>query len=119
MNNLIKKQLEQCRVADLSRYDESTNTYFIPKFVETKVEVDKCYLIELDNVNMSSDSTISINFNSGRIPPSKYLKVDVVKVMNDLISVNAIGYDMANKQDTNDVWSGWLSFSHLKILEEL
>ena len=31
MNNSIKTQLQQVREADLSNYNEATNSYFIPK----------------------------------------------------------------------------------------
>lgn len=119
MNKIILDQLSKCQVANISNYNKDTNTYHIPKHVDKTLEQDKYYLIELDDVSMSEDSFITINCNGGNIPPSKYLKVDVIKIVNDLVNVNGIGFNMDTKQDTQDVWSGWLSLSHLKIIEEL
>jgi hypothetical protein len=49
MNKLIEKQLEQCAYADLSHYDEATNSYFIPKQHKKYFEVGKTYLLKLDH----------------------------------------------------------------------
>lgn len=47
MNKIIKEQLDKVTRADLSNFNEETNTYFIPKKNEIKVENNKAYLIHI------------------------------------------------------------------------
>ena len=121
MNKLIGEQLKKVSVANLGNFDEATNTFFIPKFEQVKVAEDECYLIELNDSLLRHDDTsiLESNWNCGRIPPTKYLKVDIIKVMGKMLKVNGVGFNYQTKTDTLDSWSGWLPLEYIKIIEKL
>lgn len=108
-------------VADLSNYDEATNTYIIPKISSKRPKVDCCYIIRLDKSLLIADpnSVLSSNWNKGTFPKCEYYKVDVVKEVGKLIYVNGIGYDNQTKQDLDSYWSGWLPIQQVSIVEEI
>ena len=121
MNKLIAQQLNNVNIADLSNYDESTNSYYIPKYNEIKLDVDSCYIICIDDVLLKYDenSTLISNWNRGTYPKSKYMKVDISKLVGNMVLVNGFGYDYENNQDTNIMWSGWLPIKQIKVMEKI
>jgi hypothetical protein len=123
MNTLIKKQLESVRKVDLPPYDENTLTLFIPRQVHKTIDIElnKCYLIELEDyiVNPFKDFTLHDNWNSGIPPKHKYLKCEIEKIMGKMVKINSIGFDHINNVDTEDLWEGWLPRKGFKILKEV
>jgi len=109
MRETIKKQLEAVVYADLSNFDEKTNTYYIPKYSKPKYEVKGCYLIKVANEIVNNpDSVIATNWNHGTAPSCQYLKIYVSKTMGRMVYVDGVGYDYTTKTDLNYMWSGWL-----------
>lgn len=121
MNKFIEQQLGNVKLADLSNYDESSNTYHIPKYSELRLEIGKCYLICLDDelTRYDSNSILISNWNRGTYPKHKYLKVDVIKQVGKMVFVNSIGYDNELEKDINDVWEGWLPLQQISLVKEL
>lgn len=121
MNKIIQAQLKKCEVADLSTYDEATCTYHIPRFRQVKLEVNTCYLIKLDDMvlNRDSSSVLVSNWNKGTVPPCRYMKVDVCKVLGKMIQVNGLGFDYDTKEDLNVMWSGWLPLQNISVIERI
>jgi hypothetical protein len=121
MNKIVEQQLNNVKIADLTNYNPDTNTYYIPRYNETKLEVDSCYIICLDDVLLKydEDSTLISNWNRGTYPKSKYMKVDISKKVGDMVLVNGLGYDYNTKQDTNVLWNGWLPIKKIKVMEKL
>ena len=121
MNKLIDEQLKKCKVADLSQLDTKTGKCFIPRFKQVKVEEDSCYLIKLEDslLKPNVNDTYHINWNKGVIPPNNYLVVDISRVVGKNIYVNAIEYDIENKQPTTNTWNGWLPLERIEVLERM
>jgi len=121
MNKLIKDELKKVNVADISRYDATKKEFNIPKITDIKLEENSYYIIKLDDSLLEPGhmSTLSSNWNRGTLPPSKYLKVDVSKIMGKMIKINGIGYDQDKEQDLDVMWSGWLPIEQVEILEKI
>lgn len=120
MREFTKKQLAKCSYADLSDYDERTNTYKIPKYSKPKYEVGKMYLVKVSGglVN-NADSVIATNWNAGTAPKMPYLKVYVSKILGKMLYVDSICYDYDRFTDTSIMWSGWLPIDELSQIEQL
>ena len=121
INKLIQKELEKVVIADISNYNPTTNQIIIPRFNQVLMKENEYYLIRIDDeiLHPGNNSTLAINWNQGSVPTSKYMKVDVIKVMGKMIRVNGIGYDYENKRDKNEIWSGWLPITHIKVIEKI
>lgn len=127
MNPVIKRELEKIR-APLPEYDDSTTLINIPRkdsestsAVRQFVE-NNCYLIELEDyiLNEPPNFTLSANWNKGVVPSSKFLKVEVSRVMGKMIQVNGSGYNPLTDTDHNDTYIGlWLPASSVKVHQQL
>lgn len=115
MNKNVIEQLKKVNDADLSDFDESTNTYHIKKKTGIKIEIDHCYLMKLKDSIYNNDILWS-NWNRGIYPKSKLLKADVSKIMNNMIKVTCIELDETTGEDTDRMWEGWLITSELEIV---
>ena len=120
-SKLIEEQLSKVMVADLSNYEKDTNTYFIPKVSTPCFDVDKCYIIALNDniIGQNENSLLISNWNNGSYPTEKYYIVDIVKKLGKMIKVVGLGYDMDKKSSNNISWNGWLPTTELKIIETL
>lgn len=124
MNPLIKKQLENCKVANIPNFDENTIHITIPKgsvLNVTKYQVGKCYVVELADfiLTPSEGSTLSSNWNKGTCPKYKYYKCEIVKIVGNMICILGYGINPVTGQDTNDLWEGWVPQSAIKLLQEI
>lgn len=121
MNKLIKEQLAKLSVADISKYDADKKEFNIPRITKIKLEENSYYIIKLDDtlLNPNDAATLSANWNQGTIPPCKYLKVDVSKILGKMIKVNGIGYDHGNNKDLDAMWSGWLPIAQIEVISKL
>ena len=122
MNPLIKAQLEKVRTVKLPIFDDDTTEMIISKGSKSDelfLEQDKCYLISVEDyiLHPPEGFTLHTNWNNGRIPTHKFMKVDVSKIMGKMVKVNALGYDMKSQTDTTDMWDGWLPLKSITILE--
>lgn len=113
---IIEKQLKQVVNADLSNFDPETNTYYIPKRVDKKIEEDKCYLIRLKPQAFTNRYVID-NWNNGSIPDCKYLKIDVSRKMSKMIKVVSVGFDYEHNKDLSYFWNGWLSTDDIEVID--
>lgn len=107
MRNTIKKQLEQCRYADLTDYDPSTNIYHIPKYTKPVYEIGKYYLVKLSiGLVNNNNSVLAANWNHCTSPSSEYLKIVVNKQLGKNILVDGLAFDITTNTDLNSMWSG-------------
>lgn len=118
MNKFVQDQLSKCKDADLSNYNESENSFFIPKKTSIRLLEDSCYIIKL-NDTIFSNEVLKSNWNNNTVPPHRYLKVDISKIMANMIKVNSIAYDVDTNKDLNKVWSGWLPSDQINVIEKL
>lgn len=124
MNPIIKAQLENCRVANVPKFDDTTTSIKISKgstLQVTPYQVNKCYLVELADyiIDPPDDFTLADNWNKGSIPQHKYYKCEISQIMGKMIRITGCGYDYINHCDTTDVWEGWVPQQGIKLIEEL
>ena len=118
VSEIIKKELQKVEKADLTHFDPETNTYFIPKRNDIKIEEDNCYLVHLKDT-LFNNQTLKVNWNNGSLPIYSYLKVDVSKIMAKMIKVVAVGFDNETQSDISYFWSGWLTLDEIEVLKKL
>lgn len=123
MNKYVINQLQKCKVACIPEYDSSTRHLIIPKATTTKqlMQVGKCFLIRIsDQVMHNPNNIISHdNWNNGKAPVRPYMKVEINKVMGDMVKVLGIGYDHISNIDTNEIWEGWLPIHQIQIINSI
>ena len=127
MNPVIKRELEKVR-APLPEYDDNTTLITIlRKSAEPNAQVPQlvenhCYIVELESyiLNEPPNFTLSANWNKGIIPKSKYLQIEVSKVMGKMVQVNGCGYDIVTNQSLMDGYIGlWLPALGVKVVTEI
>lgn len=122
MNKIIEKQLNSVRSVKLN-FDKDTKKIFIPRTLEIIPEalnVGDIYLIELSDILLqpTSNSTLSSNWNNGRVPTHKYYKVELLDVMGNMYKFNGIAYE--NEQDLYfEDWYGWFPREYFKVVRKV
>lgn len=124
MNPILKKQLQNCRVANVPEFDDNIQLIHIPKgsvLNVTPYQVGKCYLVELADyvVNPPEGYTLASNWNKGSSPKYKFYKCEIVKIVGKMICILGCGFDADLQRDTNDLWEGWVPQAGIKLLQEL
>lgn len=114
---LIQEQLKRIQFADLSNYEEKTNTYHIPKINQIKLKINHQYIIKIKD-SLYENIILRDNYNSGKNPPCKCYLVDVVLILGKIIKVNGVEYDLTLNKVLNNLWSGYLAIKDIEILEE-
>lgn len=117
-NEIIKRELKKVEKADIRNYNSETNTYFIPKRNDIKIEIDSCYLVHLKDSTFNNN-VLKFNWNNGSMPKYDYLKIDVVKIMAKMIKVVGVGYDNSTNTDISYFWNGWLNLEDLEVIKKL
>lgn len=123
LNPLMKEQLNKCEVADIPSFDDNTLELVIPKKSKEKnFQLNKYYIVELADylVNPGEIVSFHINWNQGRVPKNKYLKVCVSQLMGKMIKVDGIGFDPKSNKDLEDFYTNlWLPSNDVKIIKEI
>lgn len=124
MNPIIKKQLQNCKVANVPVFDDKCSVINIPKgsmLTVTPYQVGKYYLVELSDyvLNPSEGQTLSSNWNNGTSPKYRYYKCEIVKTVGKMICILGCGVNPVTGEDTNDLWEGWVPQSGIKLIQEL
>lgn len=121
LNKRTQEQLSKVSVAKLDEFDEVTLTYHIKRYTEFHYEENNCYLVRLNDILLRQDGLplLVTNMNRNTFPREKYLKVDVLKSVGDMIKVIALGYSIDTAKDLNYTWEGWLPTQHIEMLERL
>lgn len=128
MNPLIKSQLDKISSIPLPSYDENTTHMIIPRcgnkpLTPKNIELKegKYYLIMVEDyiIKPFDGFTLHDNWNKGIPPKHKYLKVEILKIMGNMINVNSVGFNIETRQDIMDSWVGWLPKKSITTLQEL
>ena len=90
---LVKEQLNKVVYADLSNYDEKTNTYYIPKINQIKLKINHSYIVKIKD-SLYENELLKSNYNQGRTPPYKSYLIDIVSILGKIIKVNGVEYDL-------------------------
>ena len=119
MNKLIDSELKKVKDAKIEIL--SDGKIFIKKKSDIKLIENFAYLIRLSDYMLNPPQTdnISINWNGGRIPKHRYYRVDIIKIVDNMIRVTGIGYDYSSRVDTNDIWDGWIPRDELEVIERI
>lgn len=115
---LIQEQLNKVVYADLSKYDEETHTYYIPKINQIKLQINHSYIIRVKD-SLYENGLLKSNYNQGRTPPYKSYLIDIVSILGRVIKVNGVEYDLEKNRTLNNLWSGYLSIKDIEILKEM
>lgn len=118
MNRIIKEELEKVRF-DLPYYDDSTTQIIIEgnEVLDIPVEVNKEYIIMLNDYVLDKSSGLSANWNRGVTPKSKYLYVSISKIDGKMVRIDGCGYDMNSKKTLEDSYMDlWLPSNSFKVI---
>jgi hypothetical protein len=116
MRDIIKKQLENVKVADLSNFDEN-NAFIIPKKEKSLFNVGDEYIVELsdDLLLKGKNDILESNYNHGKVPECKQLHGEVQNILGKLVFFIGCGYDDGD----NDIfWKGYLPKDKIKIIKK-
>ena len=124
MNELIKKQLNKCRKAQIPAFDNTTTKIIIPKTVdldEIELGINECYLIKLEDYILNPPNTFTLheNWNNNIKPTANYYKCEIIQLMGKMVKITGIGYDYNNKTDLDSVWTGWIPRKGFSIIKKL
>ena len=118
INDKIITELDKVKETNFEVVD---NKIFIKKKVGIKLEENSCYLIRLSNfmLNPPANDLISINWNGGIIPKFEYYKADIIKIVNNMVRIVGIGYDINSDNDLSSMWEGWIPTNEFEIVKKL
>ena len=122
MNKVIKDQLRQVRVLKI-KFDDNTTKIIIPKTEEISniiLNVGEYYLIELEDfiLNPPLNSTLSSNWNSGKVPKYKHYKVELIDKMSNMYKFNGIAFENGEDIYTEN-WFGWFPDNGFSVIKKL
>lgn len=121
----VKEELKKCKYAKVSELlnneDNNITQIKIEKLKEICLEENKYYLIQLSDyvTNPSTNSTLSSNWNNNTYPKYSYWKVEISKIMANMVKINGVAFDYQKGTDINELWSGWVPIDSIFIIEEL
>ena len=121
----VKEELKKCKYAKVSELlnneDNNITQIKIEKLKEICLEENKYYLIQLSDyvTNPSNSSTLSSNWNNNTYPKYSYWKVEISKIMANMVKINGVAFDYQKGTDINELWSGWVPIDSIFIIEEL
>ena len=121
MNKIIQEELKKIKIADISGYSDNTTEFIIPKTTISKFEKGNNYLIELDTSLLvhNPDSILETNYNSNKIPSSKYYHIEVTEILGKIIKCVGVAFNINTRQpDFKCFWNGYLPIDYIKIIEE-
>lgn len=115
---MIWKELAKVKTVDLSqacKYKDA-DVIKISRKGRFVIKQDKYYIIKLDNslLNPKSHPTLVSNWNGNKYPTREIYKVEINKIMQGMIKVNAISND-----DMKESFCGWLPINLIEVLEEI
>lgn len=121
----VKEELKKCKYAKVSELlnneDNNITQIKIEKLKEICLEENKYYLIQLSDyvTNPSTNSTLSSNWNNNTYPKYSYWKVEISKIMANMVKINGVAFDYQKGTDINELWSGWVPIDSIFIIKEL
>ena len=124
MTDIVKDRLSKVKVAELPPVDDKTTTFIVPKkciITDDDIIVGNCFLVELEDyiIHPYEQFDLHINWNNGIVPKDKYMKCEIVRVMNKMIKINGIGVDIRTQSDTGNAWEGWIPRKSIKFIKRI
>lgn len=114
---LVQEELGKVVYADLSNYDEATKTYHIPKANKIRIKLNHSYIIEVKG-SIKNNDLLRSNYNQGNEPELTTYLVDVIAILNKVIKVNGVKYNIRENKTENIYWNGYLSIRDIEIIKE-
>lgn len=122
MNKLIKQQLNKVEYAQVPPFDDNTTHLVIPKTANSPklYDVEKCYIIQLDKSLFDNTcDNLHVMWNKGIYPKNEYMKIQVLKVLGNMINVYGFGYNIDLDIDYNNIWTGWLPSNLITLIKQI
>lgn len=114
---LFNEQLDKVVYADLSNYDTETRTYLIPKINKIRFQLNHSYIIKVKD-SIKNNDLLRSNYNQGNEPETTTYLIDIISILNKVIKVNAIKYNIEEDKTENIYWNGYLSIKDIEIIRE-
>lgn len=121
INKLILKELEKVQVAKVGEYDYCRRCFTITKYQPPSFSMNGLYIVELDShlLNATDNEVLVCNWNAGRYPTQKYMKIKITKTLGKMMYVYGVYYDVNTQTELDEDWDGWLPTEQVKILREV
>ena len=130
MNEIIKKQLQAVKIAQIPHFDDDTIELVIPRYshdvakniLDTKqVHLGRMYIIKFANyiIKEPTGFTLHANWNNNNPPKDQYMKILVIKDLGKMVKVSGTGYDIHNDCELTTQWEGWCPKKSITIIKEL
>lgn len=122
MNKIIKKQLENCRVAEIPNLEDSATHIYIKRVLNIlpiNMLKNHLYLIRI-KPSVKSNDTIAYNWNNGIHPIYDLYKVEKLDEVGNMIKLNGIAVDKTTGENIyNNSFYGYLPNDGFEIIEEV
>lgn len=121
INKLIEKQLEKLEIAKPGPYDPIKKQFIIPKYNPLKLEVGNSYILRLKPyiTNPPENSTLVTNWNNNTFPVCSIVKAYVSRSLGTMVKIDTCGYDLDNKVELSQTWTGWIKRDDAEIISAL
>lgn len=120
MREYIKKQLEKCSYVNINNCQKIDNVYKINKYVAPHYEVNKGYIIKINEELVNApQSLVATNWNHGASPKTAFQKAYITQAMQGMIFVNSLEMLSPNGPETGTMWCGWLPIRELTLIAEI
>lgn len=113
----MSKQLDK-ELAKLTTYKVDENHYRIDKDATIRIIERHQYVIQLHDCLFDPNSLLAINWNKGRLPKCRFYKIDIIQILQNMIKVNAVGYNY-NPMQVEDVFNGWFPLDDVDVISEI
>lgn len=118
MRKIVEEQLSKVEYIDVSKIKEG-EPFVIRKRIPTKFELNKEYIIELDDdlLIKGKNDILESNYNKGKIPATKLLHGEVETQLGRMILFTGYSYD--GNKDLDIYWHGYLPKDKIRIVSVL
>lgn len=122
LSTVTKQELAKIQEVPI-QYNDATTRIMIKKRVDIKLTEGEYYLIQLSDfmINPPVNSVINSNWNQGNNPHQRYYKVEINKILNNMVKVTGVSFDYDGQSVTiaQEFWSGWVPREEFVIVQKL
>lgn len=120
LNKIAKRELSKVTEVPI-QFDDNTTKIIIKRRVDIKLAEGEYYLIKISDfmINPPANSVINSNWNQGNNPHYKYYKVEINKILNNMIKVSGVSDDYEHDGIQNEFWSGWIPREELTVIQKI
>jgi len=122
LNKFILEQLNNCRIANISPYNNDSTEIYINGIRKEKIlQFNKYYHIVLENyiVNPPPNFDLATNWNDGTTPEDPDINAEIIQATNaDLAEAKMLRIS-GKCEPSGKFWTGWVPKKSIIRIEEL